>query len=47
MLKSLSRFLRDHPVFIRVLVLGYTAFLCCFFFPLAARHLCTRSFSLA
>lgn len=36
MLKSLSRFLRDHPVFIRVLVLGYTAFLCCFFFPLGS-----------
>lgn len=36
MLKSLSRFLRDHPVLTRALVLGYTALLCCFFFPLGS-----------
>lgn len=36
MLKSLSRFLREHPVLTQVLVLGYTALLCCFFFPLGS-----------
>lgn len=33
-LKYEPRFFREHPVLTRVLVLGYTAFLCCFTFPL-------------
>lgn len=28
------RFFREHPILTRVLVLGFTAFLCCFTFPL-------------
>lgn len=34
MRNPLPRFLREHPVLIRALVLGFTAFLCCFAFPL-------------
>lgn len=34
--RSPADFLRKHPVFMRTLVLGYTAFLCCFFFPLGS-----------
>lgn len=30
------RVLREHPVLTRVLVLGFTAFLCCFVFPLGS-----------
>lgn len=30
------RVLREHPVLTRVLVLGFTAFLCCFAFPLGS-----------
>ena len=36
MRRSPTDFLRKHPVFMRTLVLGYTAFLCCFFFPLGS-----------
>ena len=36
MRRSPADFLRKHPVFMRTLVLGYTAFLCCFFFPLGS-----------
>lgn len=42
MLKSLSRFLREHPVLTRALVLGYTALLCCFIFPLGSSSLLHR-----
>ena len=41
-LKYEPRFFREHPVLTRVLVLGYTAFICCFIFPLgntASLHL--------
>ncbi len=34
--RSPTDFLRKHPVFTRTLVLGYTAFLCCLFFPLGS-----------
>lgn len=30
------RILREHPILTRVLVLGFTAFLCCFIFPLGS-----------
>ena len=36
MRRSPADFLRKHPVFTRTLVLGYTAFLCCLFFPLGS-----------
>ena len=36
MRRSPADFLRKHPVFMRTLVLGYTAFLCCLFFPLGS-----------
>lgn len=35
-LKYLPRLLREHPVLTRALVLGFTAFLCCFVFPLGS-----------
>lgn len=39
MRKSMSRLLRSHPLLTRTLVLGYTAFICCFAFPLGGRSL--------
>lgn len=39
MRKSMSRLLRNHPLLTRTLVLGYTAFICCFAFPLGGRSL--------
>lgn len=36
------RVLREHPVLTRVLVLGFTAFLCCFAFPLGSTVLFQR-----
>lgn len=37
MLKNFApRFLREHPVLTRALVLGYTALMCCFAFPLGS-----------
>lgn len=35
-LKYSPRLLREHPVLTRALVLGFTAFLCCFAFPLGS-----------
>lgn len=32
----MKHFLQKHPGFTRTLVLGYTAFLCCLFFPLGS-----------
>lgn len=35
-LKYSPRFFREHPLLTRALVLGFTAFLCCFAFPLGS-----------
>lgn len=35
-LKHSPRLLREHPVLTRALALGFTAFLCCFTFPLGS-----------